>query len=615
MFKFLKYFLFLCQLTSSLLVANVPKLLPDGIFVMSAGDVVTSSASWTVLVTIDAPKINPSFINRLKRSDIKIKEIFRNYNLTNPLDREWTEMMNALSLGKTEHKISQLRSKRGLINFVGSIAHTLFGLVTETELNELTSVVSNLENSTSTVVHTVNDMITAINHTADHVNENGAHIFALQQATNTLYTVIDDIGNRLKQHDSMIATMQVEAKISQTFQKLHFLYESWMRAIDKYQRQRENLESGQLTEDILKPNDLDKILRQGRELGFDTLPDEWYYSHLSIEPIWEKGERLVFRATIPFIDTVRYLRYVIQTYPIKGMLPNTTIQVLAVPDVAMNTRSGEIFYPEDCLGFNPMVCKPSALYSDDRLDCPRGIINGHTDLRESCEIRVVSVHNPRTNIHRLFDIIHIVVSSGEFYLVHCSNQPEQRLELTPGAYRLTVKKHCTVSGNGWLINGMLTRKSQVQYNILPLDIVPFNLPNLTLTPVVALHANPAPEWGTFSPPLSIKIKHLNDIPFNKFTWGSHSAHVAWIALIIGMVLFSIILIVCLYKYKGRIRRKLCGKSVHREGHIGKTSSESVQPSAPFQLRAPSFRLPCIYPNVAPCLKSTNESSTNTDPAV
>ncbi len=53
------------------------------------------------------------------------------------------------------------------------------------------------------------------------------------------------------------------------------------------------MELGQLTENILKSNDRDKVLRQCRELGFDTLPKEWSYSHLSIEPIWENGERLI----------------------------------------------------------------------------------------------------------------------------------------------------------------------------------------------------------------------------------------------------------------------------------------------------------------------------------
>ncbi len=610
MFKFLIFIIFLYDVSFSDLIVNRPELLPDGIFLMQSGDVVTSGGNWIILVTIDAPQVNHFLLARLKDSEAKIENAYQQLNRSNPFFKPLRTIISSMMIGTGPPSISQLRQKRGLFNFIGSISHSLFGLVTETELGELTDVVLNLQNSSANIIHNINSMVTAINGTANHAHENRRHIFKLQTATDKLFDAVALINNQITKNEREITNLKIEDCILETFIQLQFIYQSWLHSVDKYYRQRENLESGQLTEDILNPIDLNKILQQGQELGFDTLPQEWYFSHIRIEPLWEEGHRLVFRAKIPFIDTVKYIRYSIQTYPVPGILPNTTIQILTESDIALNTRSGEIFYPKNCIGHTPMVCTPSALYNDERLSCPRGIINGHDDLRESCRVRVTSVHSPRTDIDILFDRIHIVVTAGEFYLVHCSDTPEERHKLPPGAYRLTVKKQCSISGKGWSINGILEKSSRVMYHISPMDIVPFHLPNMTMTPAIQSHVLTKPHWANFSPPLSIKIKELQEIPIQKFTWGSHVPHISWISLIIGTVLFVFLTFACVFKFRIRIRKALFGKCATRAAEAGTDHTKVVQPSAPFQIRAPSFRLPCIYPAVSPAIIPTTETTTS-----
>ena len=86
--------------------------------------------------------------------------------------------------------------------------------------------------------------------------------------------------------------------------------------MDKYARQLTSLELGQLTEDLLLPVELQKILMMDTA-QFTMIPTvKWYYEHISIQPIWGDEDRLVYRAKLPLISPTEYIFYQIYTWPL-----------------------------------------------------------------------------------------------------------------------------------------------------------------------------------------------------------------------------------------------------------------------------------------------------------
>ena len=94
------------------------------------------------------------------------------------------------------------------------------------------------------------------------------------------------------------------------------LHDIWLRQMATYDRQRDSLESGRLTEVILAPAELAKIIHEGNSFGFSSPHLEWYYENVIITPMWKDHTGLEFTADLPLTDTVQYLRNFFLTWPV-----------------------------------------------------------------------------------------------------------------------------------------------------------------------------------------------------------------------------------------------------------------------------------------------------------
>ena len=588
-----------------------PKSIPDGVSVIKAGDVVTQGAIWKVLVTLDVPTINQTLLKQLHRTKTQIDDTYLDLGESNPLEQSWTEILNALKMDPRKYTKTQ-RPKRGLFNFIGSLSSTLFGTVSQAQLDKVKAQISSLANSSQQVLHQTDYLLTMVNHTAQHVNENRNHILALQTFTDTLATYLNGLSANFRQSKSAMVKIGLKQQIINAYIGIEFLYHKWLRQVDHYHQQRAALELGFLTEEVLAPDSLSWIIRQGGKLGFDSLPLEWYYSHIKIEPLWQDAERLVFQAMLPFVDGTKYLRYKINTWVMPGSIPNSTIKLISPTDVAENTRTGNMFFPEQCKGYNPAVCIPQGIFHNSRLHCPHGIISGHEEMREACYVQILKRSMPETGIHMVATNVYVLETPGEEIAIHCSGQPGESFQLAHGVYQLQIRPSCTVSSSDWHLVGLVTHESTFYEHVETLDILPFNLTNLTEHPMVLNHLA-AHEWSHFSSPLNVPIKHLKQ-PFNlPVGWGSHVGHVSWSGLVLGLLLAAIVVLILCWKGRERIRQ-CCRLGEVRKAEESAVSADSKPLPLPFQWRLPSMRFQPIYPNIGPAVGTLTSAATEQSPA-
>ena len=114
---------------------STPIALPDGLFITEQDDTRALIASWTVLVTINIPQTTE--LNLLKKLNRFQTSLLRHYvyqGISNVTKTIWDERINNIKATITNTHTTTRRRRRGLINIIGEISHTLFGTATEQEI-------------------------------------------------------------------------------------------------------------------------------------------------------------------------------------------------------------------------------------------------------------------------------------------------------------------------------------------------------------------------------------------------------------------------------------------------------------------------------------------------
>ena len=535
-----------------------PSGIPDGLVVLPAGEIVTQGAQWTVLVTIDIPRLNLTLVRKLDLMYERVMTVVRSMRDPFPLIEELTHMLDSLKLDvKKEHRdIERTRATRSLFGFIGTALHYLTGIPDEAEINECKALINDLANSTNHILHQSHRMLSMINFTASHVNQNQKHILAIQKVTNVLAVAVDELSNATVNLSFQIKRLLKGQFLTSAFLGVEFLYNAWLRQLNHYRLQRNSLEMGYLTEFILPKRHLRHILSRASGMGLSSLSEDYYYQFIRIDPLWEDESRLVFRATLPFVDNNKYIRYNILSFPVPGNAPNTTIKLKVKSDVALDTRSGHLFYPQGsrCFGLNPTICNHNAFYRGESIACYKGIISGQEELRQHCHVDI-GFKITNTHIESVGLNSYILVSPGEIMYLNCVGEKGRSFNVRPGVFVMHVHSNCQLQGDAWSVSGVVIRNSNVHVTYDPLDIEPFALGNLTNAAIVVKHIGET-KWSEFSPPLSIPIKQLHEDIYTPFTWGTSVKHVSWTGFLVSIIIGGILLVVScslLFRFRSKFR--------------------------------------------------------------
>ena len=543
---------------------NTPRHIPDGVLVTGGTAIQRQAASWSVYITLEAPTFNFNWVSAVTRIQTVIDQLVAVHRATNASRSSWAQRLTDLTATFTSSARwdASLRDKRALFDLGGDILSKIFGVATERQVAEVRRWIERVRHDELHVVHDMNHLITLVNHTYTITRVNRQHIRELEQYVSKLeHHVMTWMTAFGRDFDRRLNVLTACLNIDDAISGLISLHNRWLRQMATYDQQRDSLESGRLTEVILAPAELAKIVREGNSLGFSSPHLEWFYEHVIITPMWKDHASLVFTANLPLTDNVEYLRYYFWTWPVMHHA-EFTMQLRLPPTVAYNTRVGSMFLPRNCVGRDPAICMSGPIYNNNGLRCPRGVLTNDDSHRKQCFVTVRGNATPSHDIQELQEGTFAILSPGEPFKCYCAGQASITGILQPGLSVLTVKPRCRISGQSWTLQRLYKATSTLAWKLPIITVHPFNL-STTVSHTAITKLFPAAAWKSLPVLPDVKLHTFfemqDDDNFSDINWDGYVDNLPFLNFALLLMLFTVAG-VGVYFYLGRPKFCLTGIS-------------------------------------------------------
>jgi uncharacterized protein YoxC len=333
---------------------------------------------------------------------------------------------------------SRSRTRRALLDIIGTLGKELFGFSTQGDLAELKKVIQENRQQIQVVTHYSNKLVSIVNLTRLELQENR---HAVNEIINSTREISEWINKINIYRDTDIQSINV---YQQLFEKLDVLKEQ-VEKVEKIGHHikeiRMNLEAGRLTEELLPLSDLESLRNSpGLPLGCNLIQNHyWYYSTLKVSILQLEGE-LVYNLEIPLVSNKKLRAHRFKSFPIPNEVKNVSLQLQANQVVIIDPLTGHTSQVEQCIGEQPLVCPPLPTYYHhaNKLTCSAAIVQ-NTDVYTTCTAVVTPRRGDELFVLGIND--YILSTWGTKLKSNCWNQLQ---ELKIGVYRLFWKENCIV---------------------------------------------------------------------------------------------------------------------------------------------------------------------------
>jgi len=484
--------------------------LTDGLDVAIDKQAYVEVGEWTILITIEPPTIPKHFEGYIEYFLTVITPLRAAYpryvphwmqrandirtRLRSPL--RWYEFPNNASTVSSDHH----RHRRGALDFVGSIGKSLFGLATDSEVQSVRKAVEQLQQKQAQLVTLSREFTTVINHTYAEIAINRKQLDLLNEAVSRatehlahdvakLFTTVTSINRRLD---------------AETFlYELERACQLYVQAHEAFQRRRENMAAGRLSENLLPPDLLRQVLKTiPTDKAYMVDPPTWYYQNILVVPI-QMDEILVYRARLPMVDITPWQHISVTTWPVPHQAWEATL--VLPPTVLRDTLTGDLDVSPSCVGHRPRVCRRGLITQAVAYPCLNRLMALSPAYDKTCQVSFarrlpIDVVYPQ----ELND--YVLITNGTHLDLRCEGRPEERAALTPGVYKLSLQHPCTLNGHNWNLHSTFHRMWSA--NLQPTDTIA--LPPMTLQDVLFNRTN--------SSMVQIELRKLDSVNRRQFTF-------------------------------------------------------------------------------------------------
>ena len=504
------------------------------------------AGKWTVLVVLDVPQTPGGMHEELAQAyqfvidcpvEAQVKGSWRNRldMISQSLSPDPT-----LSISASDH-----RSRRGLLDPIGTLVHNIFGLATDAEVADIKRVIGTLHTDDEAIVHRMDEFTTIINRTRTYEQDTRTFVNAMSRRFQKVNTWLAELQDDVNGITLMVNFERILEDLELKAHTLHQLHQL-------YSHRRQDLHSGRLTEELLSVPSLTTILSSVRSFEASPLPDlNWYYSHTIVRPMWAATNFLVYEVLLHLVKPEAFLLYRIQTWP-TPLFNQTAAQIREHGDFGYNTANGDLFVATSCLGTEPKVCESGPLYSDGTaaLPCIRGILTSNARLTGKCKIDIST--QTQTIIYPLQDNEYVVSSFGESLTTRCLGRSAIQTKIQQGIHQIHVNHSCSISGTGWLLSSILQKSLKVRLISRQLwRPRPMNL-SAILSPL--LHNNHSPAAIAGYPGSYPALAALDPLPLDVWTapllhtphWHTQTPTWVWVLVTLGVLALTLLIAYCMF---------------------------------------------------------------------
>ena len=524
--------------TRSYPATTTPVLLsPDGVLATVHGQVRVVAGKWTVLVMLDLPRTPAGLVEEIEQAYIYVNKCRVDDSVKvswkNRLARIEQDLPNPRGpAASAESPLAKHRSARGLLDPIGTLVHSIFGLATSAEVDDIKRVIGTLHQDDAAIVNRLDEFTTIVNRTRAYEQETRNFVNAMSQrfkAINTWLSGLEDAVNDITFMVNFERILEDLELKSGTLRQLHMLYS----------HRRQDLHAGRLSEELLSVSTLASLLESIRTFEASPLADlNWYYANALVRPMWAATEFLVYEVMLPLVRPETFLLYRIQTWP-TPLSNQTSAQIREGGEFGYNTANGDLFAASKCTGRDPYVCEAGPLYGDgpSALPCIRGILTSNPELMGKCTVAISL--QPQTLLFPIADNEYVIASFGESLTTRCIGRSALHSWLGKGIHQIHVNHSCSIFGKGWSLTSIVQKS--LKLHLITKQLIRPNPLNLTamLAPYMS---RAAPIEGDGSYPT---LAAIDPLPLDVWTapglhppsWQTRTP--LWVWLFIPMVLLAI----------------------------------------------------------------------------
>lgn len=188
--------------------------------------------------------------------------------------------------------------------------------------------------------------------------------------------------------------------------------------------------------------------------------------------------------------------YTLQTFPVWNVNTTSYLRLYHDVQVAMSTTSEDLFFPTDCIGRDPIVCRNNVHFGKSQFACIRGLISQDPRLQCQCSVTFFHNYDPLNSLNKIGPNRYVGSTHQTTCNYRCEGQRPMRGKLNDGVYVFEVDPKCTLDMSTFIITGIEHHSSHFVYNFTKPEV----LPNLVLDDFA---------WKNLSY-LATRISHVNE---------------------------------------------------------------------------------------------------------
>lgn len=370
------------QLENTTTLTETKKDLTKGLVFMKQRDVLLTKDTWTIVVTI----ATDDYDQVLERVEELFKYLDEQRNITEIQDLIPFFELSRLeaTLQSTRQQVSNLklllpnseRSKRGLIDGVGTALKFLFGTLNDEDYKELNNKIEKIEDNGESLVHVESDRLTYMRKLTNEVDGNSKAIQLLVNSTKNTIISMSNVNFTLwSEIQQLKEKLNCQSKISSIFREIELTLSLVDKQLIQLQEALDVTSTGYLSSVLIPPAKLTELLKEivlklpvGLSLIVKTELDK-IYSYYQIVNVHAISIKNVIRLVIDIPLQNTHSNF--ELYNVKSLpyFDNTLAQFLQVKSesqylaVATNRQSYTVLSQEEvnkCLKPPYGICLISA---------------------------------------------------------------------------------------------------------------------------------------------------------------------------------------------------------------------------------------------------------------
>jgi hypothetical protein len=532
-----------CRLARTCSTQNITSV-PSGVVITNEEEVYTVKSYAKVYVVLQLPgDPTQSWVSAAENLQAKLASVGYESNNWKTAYQPFSDFMRDAANRTTQRlrdypfaplvEKNPSRVKRGLFNFIGDAMSTLFGTPSASDVEALRKANEKIADAVDGVVKNQQKIVARVNKIG---RAQGQVIGALRRLEKVEW----------QDRNLLMRSIWISAQLSDFKMQVDEL----LSVLDQMRLVRAACESNSHSEITVPPKLLSEIL----ELAYmgTTAQVLGYYQYLSTDKIILANGTLYCVVNVPIAERYPHKKYTINTFPVCHN--RSCYQIYQDQEFVFDPSTEDLYFPQQCYGFSPQVCRAGVVYAANTQPCLHGVINADESQRRQCPVVVTTDMRPPLPVATKVINRYVLQTPDITYHYRCPQKIPVSRKLKSGVYVVSIDSLCEMTSPQWSLKGKeQTAIYAAQPPPLPVPVALDFLDIKNLTPPSFPAGQSSYEYETLSDLLSPANPRLGD-SVREIQNKIGSSHTIWVWLGLGIVLAVMIVYFAVQVYLRKVRK-------------------------------------------------------------